>query len=58
MYQLPIPYGFQDIADKIFKFKVTMTRLKVKPRSHHDDANLHPLTNVPTKYELPTPYNF
>ena len=22
---------------------------------HHD---LHPLTNVPTKYQLPTPYGF
>ena len=31
---------------------------KVKGRSHHDVAHLHPLTNVPTKYQLPTPYNF
>ena len=29
---------------------------KVKSRSHHDMAHLHPLTNVPTKYQLPTPY--
>ena len=29
---------------------------KVKSRSHHDVAHLHPLTNVPTKYQLPTPY--
>ena len=27
---------------------------KVKSRSHHDAAHLQPLTNVPTKYELPT----
>ena len=31
---------------------------KVKSRSHHDVAHLHPLTNVPTKYQLPTPYSF
>ena len=33
-----------------------MARLKVKPRWHHDIQHLHPLTNYPTKYELPTPY--
>ena len=26
-----------------------MARSKVKSRSHHDVAHLHPLTNVPTK---------
>ena len=31
---------------------------KVKSRSHHDVAHLQPLTNVPTKYQLPTPYGF
>ena len=33
---------------------------KVKLRSRHDVAHLHlhPLTNVPTKYQLPTPYSF
>ena len=31
---------------------------KVKSRSHHDAAHLQPLTNVPTKYPLPTPYGF
>ena len=35
-----------------------MARSKVKSSSHHDDAHLHPLTNVPTKYQLPTPYGF
>ena len=25
---------------------------------HHDVAHLHPLANVPTKYQLPTPYGF
>ena len=29
-----------------------MARSKVKSRSHHDIAHLHPLTNVPTKYQL------
>ena len=27
---------------------------KVKSRSHHDAAHLQPLTNVSTKYQLPT----
>ena len=31
---------------------------KVKSRSHHDVAHLHPLTNVPNKYQLPTPHGF
>ena len=31
---------------------------KVKSRSHHDAAHLLPLTNVPTKHQLPTPYGF
>ena len=44
--------------DKIFKLKETTARSKVKSRSHHDVAHLHPLTNVPTKYQLPTPYGF
>ena len=43
--------------DKILHVKVTKTRSKVKSRSHHDIAHLRPLTNVPTKYELPTLYS-
>ena len=31
---------------------------KVKLRSHHGNTHLWPLTNVPTKYQLPTPYGF
>ena len=27
---------------------------KAKSKSDHDVAHLHPLTNVPTKYQLPT----
>ena len=38
--------------------KVTTARSKVKSRSRHDVAHLQPLTNVPTKYQLPTPYGF
>ena len=54
-YTLPFPkYGL----DKILKIKVTTTRSKVKSRSQHDVAHLHPLTNVPTTYQLPTPYGF
>ena len=33
-----------------------MARSKVKSRSHNDIAHLQPLTNVPTKYQVPTPY--
>ena len=33
-----------------------MARSKVNSRSDHDVAQLHPLTNVPTKYQLTTPY--
>ena len=35
-----------------------MARSKVKSSSDHDVAHLHPLTNSPTKYQLPTPYGF
>ena len=45
------PYGFR-------KVKVTTTRSKVKSRSDHDVLHLHTLANVPTKYQLPTPYGF
>ena len=44
--------------DKILKLMVTTTRSKVKSRSHQDVVHLQPLTNVPTKYKLPTPYSF
>ena len=35
-----------------------MARSKVKSWSDYDVAHLHTLTNVPTKYQLPTPYGF
>ena len=38
--------------------KVTTAMSKVKSRSHYDVAHLHPLTNVPTKYQLPTGFGF
>ena len=44
--------------NKILKVKVTMARSKIKSRSDHDAAHLQPPTNVPTKYQLPTPYGF
>ena len=31
-------------------------KFKVKSRSHHDTAHLYPLSNVPTKCQIPTPY--
>ena len=63
-YQLPTPYGFRDIARTRFYRSRSLDFIgqdhygKVKSRSHHDVAHLHPLTNVPTKYQLPTPYGF
>ena len=44
--------------DQILEVKVTTARSKIKSRSCHDAAHLHPLTNIPTKYQLPTPYSF
>ena len=35
-----------------------MVRSKVKSRLYHDAASPQPPTNVPTKYQLPTPYSF
>ena len=31
---------------------------KVESMSHYNVAQLHPPANVPTKFELPTPYGF
>ena len=44
--------------NNILLVKVTTARSKVKSRSHHVGAHLHPITNVFIKYELPTPYIF
>ena len=35
-----------------------MAKLKIKSRSHHDVLHLHILANIPTQYQLPTPYSF
>ena len=40
------------------KFKVTRSMSKVKSMSRNDVAHLYALTNVPTKYQLCTPYSF
>ena len=50
--------SIRNSPDKILKLMLTMTRSKVKSRLHHDVAHLQPLTNIPTKYQLPTPYSF
>ena len=60
-YQISTSYTLQFLRyspDRILKLKVTTARSKVKSRSDHDVAHLHLLTNVPTKYQLPTPYGF
>ena len=48
---------------KILKVKVTAARSKVKSSSHHNTAHTHtphthPQSNVPTKFQLSTPYSF
>ena len=44
--------------DKILKVKVTKAKSKVNSRSHHNLAHLQPPTNIPTKYQISTPYSF
>ena len=50
-----ILWNLTNSPDNILKLMATMTRSKVK---YHDVAYLHPLSNVPTEYQLPTPYGF
>ena len=60
-YQLSTSYIWwflRHCPHRILKVKVTTARLKVKSRSHHDAAYLQPPANVPTKYQLDTPYAF
>ena len=42
--------------DKIFQGQGHYNKVKSQIKSNYDTAQLHPLTNVPTKYELPTLY--
>ena len=58
-YQVSNSYHLQfprNGPDKNFKINVNLVSLKVKSRSHHGMAHLHPLpnvsTNVSTKYRL------
>ena len=48
--------SFQNIATQNFNGHGPYG--KVKSRSNHDIAYLHPQTNVPTKYQYPTSYGF
>ena len=60
-YQVSTSYTLQFprySPDKLLYVKITTARSKVKSRSHHDVAHLHPLTTVPNKYQLPTPCSF
>ena len=49
-YQLPIPYGFWDIA----RTRFYRTRSKAKSRSDHHTAHLHPPNQCP--YQVSTSY--
>ena len=60
-YQVSTSHTLQFLSyspDKILKVKVTTVRSKVKSRSHHNVAKPQPLTNVPTKYQIPTLHGF
>ena len=60
-YQVSTSYTLRFLRyspDNILKVKVTTARSKVKSRSDQDVAHLQLLTNVPAKYQLPTPYGF
>ena len=39
-------------------FEGHYSKVKGQSRSDHDVAHLHPLTNLPTKYQLATPCHF
>ena len=54
-YTLQFPRYSQD---KILKVKVTTARSALKSRSHQDVPYLQPPTNVPIRYQLPSPYGF
>ena len=41
-----------------FKVQGHYDKVKGQIKSHHDAAHLQPLTNGPTKHQLPTPYSF
>ena len=46
-------------VQKVFKGQRHYDKVKgKKSRSYHDAVHLQPLTNVPTKHQLPTPYGF
>ena len=44
--------------DKTLKVMVATARSRVKSRSKHDTAHLHPPSNVPAKYQRPILYGF
>ena len=41
-----------------FKTQGHYCKVKLKSKPHHDVPHLHTLTNITTKYHLPTPYSF
>ena len=59
-YRISTSYTFcfpRYALDKVFNVKVTTARSNVKSRLNHGIAQLHPLTNIPTKYQHPTAYS-
>ena len=57
-YQASTSYTSEVLPGQNFKGQGHFGKIKVISRSHHDTAHLQPLTNVPTTYQLPTPYGF
>ena len=54
LFLLSLPHLFSGNA----RFYRSRSKVKSTSRFDHDVAHLHPLTNVPTTYQLPTPYGF
>ena len=58
-YQLPTPYGFQDIARGRFYRSRSLQQHLMSNQDHTMTLHTHnPLINVPTNYQLPILYSF
>ena len=56
MYEPTPPYSFKIYPIQDFQNQGHSD--KVKGKFDHDVAHLHPLTNVPSKYQHSAPYGF
>ena len=59
MQQLPTPYGFQDTARTRLYRSRSLWQCQRSNQGHNMMFHTYkPLTNVPTMYQLLTPYGF